>query len=169
MNILNKVVIGMASLVLLTACGPSKVSYEKFHEKAVEAAKIENGFTKVEANGKAKYSYEDAGKKVTQEFTFDKTVVEGFTNGRMSEEAFVIKMTALALAGKEAELGALMLASGTAEEVIKDEKTVYYADLSASQEEDGEKRAVKFDENGLIKSIKFSGEASGEVKFTWSK
>ena len=36
MKVLNKVVIGMASLVLLTACAP-KCSYADFHSKAVAA------------------------------------------------------------------------------------------------------------------------------------
>lgn len=36
MKVLNKVVIGMASLVLLTACAP-KTTYAEFHAKAVSA------------------------------------------------------------------------------------------------------------------------------------
>ena len=37
MKNLSRFFVGAAALVLLTACGPSKVSYEKFHEKAVAA------------------------------------------------------------------------------------------------------------------------------------
>ncbi len=39
MKNLNKFFVGAAALVLLTACGPAKVSYDKFHEKAVAALK----------------------------------------------------------------------------------------------------------------------------------
>lgn len=169
MKILNKVVIGMASLVLLTACGPSKVSYDKYHEKALEAAKKENGFTKVEVNGKAKYAQEGEGTKKVVEYEFDKVTVEGFTNGRMSVADYTVKASALFLAGKEVELAALSLAMSTAEAVVKSDDTVYYEDLSAEAKKDGEKQSIKFDENGLVKSIKFSGDASGSLTFSWSK
>ncbi len=165
MKVLNKVVIGMASLVLLTACGPSKVSYEKFHEKAVEAAKVENGFTKVEVNGKA--TIKEEGKKT--EYTFDKVTVEGFTNGRMSATEFTAKLAILAASGKELEALALSLAANTAEVIGNDSSSVYYDDLSASYEKDGEKRTIKFDKNGLPTSFKFSGDESGSLKLSWSK
>ena len=40
MKNLNKFFVGAAALVLLTACGPAKVSYDKFHEKAVWPEKV---------------------------------------------------------------------------------------------------------------------------------
>ena len=52
MKILNKVVIGMATLVLLTACGPSKCDYAKFHSEAVKAAEKDAGYKKVTVKGK---------------------------------------------------------------------------------------------------------------------
>ena len=39
MKNVSRFFVGAAALVLLTACGPSKVTYEKFHEKAVAALK----------------------------------------------------------------------------------------------------------------------------------
>ena len=165
MKVLNKFVVGAAALVLLTACGPSKISYDKYHEKAVAAAKNENGFTKATVDGTAKVKQD--GKST--EYKFDKVVIEGFTNGRMSATEIGAKMAALAVAGKEVDILALTFCATTAELVTKSDKAVYYSDLSASLEDDGDKFTIKFDKNGLPTSYKFSGDASGSVKISWSK
>ena len=165
MKVLNKLVVGAAALVLLTACGPSKISYDKFHEKAVEAAKIENGYTKAVVDGKAKIKQE--GK--TTEYTFDKVTVDGFTNGRMSAAEIGAKIAALAVAGKEVDAMALTFCASTAELVANSDKATYYSDLSVATEDDGNKFTLKYDKNGLPTSYKFSGDASGSLKISWSK
>lgn len=163
MKILNKVVIGMASLCLLTACGPTKVDYDKFHAQAVEAAKNENGFTKAVVNGRATIKQE--GKKT--EYTFDKIEITGFTNGRMD----LLTLAAKVLSAKsEAEAVAIGFTSMPAEEVVKSDKFTYYTGpLTVKMEDDEGKEEVKYDKNGLTTSIKFSGDASGSVTIKWSK
>ena len=166
MKILNKVVIGMASLCLLTACGPTKVDYDKFHEAAVEAAKKENGYTKVVVDGKAKLK-EDG--KVT-EYTFDKIEFTGFTNGRLSAAEKTAKMIGILAEGNEAKLIAFTYANLTAELMPKDDKSTYYTGgFQVTAEDDGQKATIKFDANGLPTSYKLSGDASGSVSFKWSK
>ena len=56
MKVLNKVMLGAAALVLLTGCANLKeVSYEEFHNQAVEASQKEVPFTKVSMKGKITY------------------------------------------------------------------------------------------------------------------
>ena len=56
MKVLNKVMMGAAALVLLTGCNSLKqVSYEEFHNQAVEASQKEVPFTKVSMKGKITY------------------------------------------------------------------------------------------------------------------
>ncbi len=166
MKILNKVVIGMATLCLLTACGAKKVDYSKFHEAAVEAAKKENGLTKVVVDGKAKIK-EDG--KVT-EYTFDKFEFTGFTNGRLSAAEKTAKMIGLVAEGNEAKLIAFTYANTTAEVVPETKDTTYYTGgFQVVMEDDGQKATIKFDGNGLPTSYKLSGDASGSISFKWSK
>ena len=166
MKVLNKVVIGMAALTLLTACGAKKVEYSKFHEQAVEAAKAENGYTKVTVNGKAKMK-EDG--KVT-EYTFDKIEIDGFTNGRMDALTAASKMAALLLDGSEVKIIAFSLSQATAEIVPEDKDSTYYVGGFQVDSKDGEQKStVKFDKNGLPTSYKYSGEGSGSITLSWSK
>lgn len=168
MKVLNKVVIGMASLCLLTACGPSKISYDKFHEKAVEAAKVENGYTKVTVNGKAKFVEESNGKKTTVEYEFDKVAVDGFTNGRMDALTLGAKMAAYFAAGQEKEIAALGLAAATAETIGNSDKLTYY-DFQVDEKDEDYTSSVKFDKNGLPVSYKFGGSGSGSLTLSWAK
>ena len=166
MKVLNKVVIGMASLCLLTACGPTKVDYDKFHNAAVEAAKKENGYTKVVVDGKAKIKEQG---KVT-EYTFDKFEFTGFTNGRMDVATMAVKYAAVLAEANEAKLIAFSFSMATAEAVAKSDKATYYTGgFQVVAEEDGAKSTIKFDANGLPTSYKFSGDASGSVSLKWSK
>lgn len=163
MKVLNKLVVGAAALVLLTACGPTKVSYDKFHEKAVEAAKIENGYTKAVVNGKAKFKEE--GKTV--EYTFDKIEFTGYTNGRLSTEAIA---KAILTIKSEVEASAFAMTVATAEAMTNVDKATYYINgFQVKAEKDGEKTTISYDKNGLPTSIKFSGDSSGSVKISWSK
>ena len=165
MKILNKVVIGAAALVLLTACGPSKVSYDKFHEQALEAAKKENGYTKAVVKGKAKMK--DEGKTV--EYTFDSLEFTGYTNGRMSALEIAAAEAAAVLKGEVYAI-AVGLTFNTAEIAPKSDKLTYYTGgFQIVQEEDGVKQTVKYDANGLPTSIKLAGDGSGSVTISWSK
>ena len=168
MKILNKVVIGMASLCLLTACGAKKLTYEKFHEKAVEAAKVENGYTKVTVNGKAKFVEESDGKKTTVEYEFDKVAIDGFTNGRMDAVTLTAKMVAYGLAGQDKEMAALGLAAGTAEVAPNSDKLTYY-DFQVDEKDGDYTSSTKFDKNGLPVSYKFGGSGSGSLTLEWAK
>ena len=166
MKILNKVVIGMATLVLLTACGGKKVDYAKFHEEAVAAAKNENGYTKVTVKGKAKIK-EDG--KVT-EYTFDNLQFDGYTNGRMDAVTLAAKAAALLLEGNEAKIIAFSLAGATAELIPEDKDTTYYVSGFQVDSKDGDQKStVKYDKNGLPTSYKYSGDGSGSVTLSWSK
>ena len=53
MKVFNKLMIGAAALTLLSGCAllQSKVSYDKFHEKAVEAHEKGHSYKKATANG----------------------------------------------------------------------------------------------------------------------
>lgn len=167
MKVLNKIVLGISSLCLLAACGSSTVSYDKFHEEAVEAAKKENGFTKVVVNGKAKVQSEDGGVKKTAEYTFDKLEITGYTNGRM--DAVTAAAKAVELLTDEAKLVAFGLSCETAELVPNDGSCTYYKGLEVKEKDGDYESTIKFDENGLPVSMKFSGEGSGSVTLSWSK
>lgn len=170
MKVLNKVVIGMASLCLLTACGPSKVSYDKFHEAAVEAAKNENGYTKVVVDGKAKMKYSDGNTTTTKEYTFDKFEFTGYTNGRLDAVTLAAKMAALVLDTNEAKFIAFSLSVATAESLGSDSKATYYTGgFQVTVKDDNYKSTVKFDKNGLPVSYSYSGDGSGSIKLSWSK
>ena len=163
MKILNKVVIGMATLVLLTACGAKKVDYDKFHAAAVEAAKNDSGYTKAVVDGKATIKKE--GKETT--YTFDKIEITGYTNGRMDLVTLGLKVLS---AKTEAEAVAIGFTSMPAEEVVKSDKFTYYTGpLTVKMVDDEGTETVQYDKNGLTTSIKFSGDASGSVKIQWSK
>lgn len=165
MKVLNKVVIGMASLALLAACGPSKVSYEKFHEKAVEAAKLESGYTSAVLNGKMKST--DDGKSVEYEFKDFK--VENMTNGR-------IDLTKLSLSDlaklSEQMIFAIGLVSYEAVEVENDKDVTYYAGdtFKVSGKTKEAEGSYEFNKFGLITSMKVKGEiTNGDLTVTWSK
>ena len=53
MKVFNKLMMGAAALTLLSGCAlfQSKVSYDKFHEKAVEAHEKGHSYKKATANG----------------------------------------------------------------------------------------------------------------------
>ena len=167
MKILNKVVIGMASLVLLTACGPSKVSYDKFHEKAVEALKAENGYTKAVLNGSV--SGEDGG--VKYEVEFKDYEVTGLTNGHIDLTKLSIADAAALLTDTKKAMG-YGLVNYDAASVKNDEGTTYYAgDTFKCEFKDGdEKGTVSFNKYGLLQSLKGKYESGkADISVKWSK
>lgn len=153
MKILNKLVLGAASLVLLTACGPSKVSYDKFHEEAVNAAKLEVPYTKVVLNGYTSYN----GLKVE----FDKTTYE-WKDGKASTN----DNSVAALAG-------LQVFAMNATVIGNDENFTYYfgnGSFKVTMKAEQDNGTATFNKYGLLTSMK--GKAMGvEHNFTvkWSK
>lgn len=165
MKVLNKVVIGMASLALLAACGPSKVSYEKFHEKAVAAAKLESGYTSAVLNGKMKST--DDGKSV--EFEFKDFKIENMTNGRID----ITKLSLSDLAKlSEQMIFAIGLVSFEAVEIENDKDVTYYAGDTfkvTGKTKEGE-GTYEFDKFGLVTSMKVKGEVTnGNLTVKWAK
>ena len=152
MKVLNKLVVGAAALVLLTACGPSKVSYAKFHEQAVAAVKKEVSYKKVTVKGTASAS------SVTMNLDLEYTLKDG--NWEMTKGDAV-----------SATVGIVLIAF-TADGIEEDEKTTYYAGggFKVTREDDGEKATMTWNANARLTSAK--GNVSGtktDVKLTWSK
>lgn len=110
MKVLNKVVIGMASLVLLTACAP-KCSYSDFHSKAVAAVEKakEKSFT---VTLKGTYKDDNGDKKNYDNLTvkFNKGSFEATNITHLDEVA-----------------AALVLNLSTADLVGESDKVTYYA------------------------------------------
>ena len=128
MKNLSRFFVGAAALVLLTACGPSKVNYEKFHEQAVEAVK-------------------KAGEK---EFA---VTVKGYykdNDGKHEMESISVKWSKGAFAPTSAlhideDTIAIMLNTLTADLVGEDDNTTYYAG-------NGFKTVAKTDEGDYTKT-----------------
>lgn len=152
MKILNKVVIGMATLCLLTACGPSKVSYAKFHEAAVEAVKKEVSYTKVTVKGTSKAS------SVSVELDLEYTLKDG--QWEMTKGDAVSALVGTVLIGMTADL------------VTEDEKTTYYAGggFKTVTKDGDDTGTVTWNANARLTSIKGkTSSGSGDIKLTWSK
>lgn len=128
MKNLSRFFVGAAALVLLTACGPSKVNYEKFHEQAVEAVK-------------------KAGEK---EFA---VTVKGYykdNDGKHEMDSISVKWSKGAFAPTSAlhieeDAIAIMLNALTADLVGEDDNTTYYAG-------NGFKTVAKTDEGDYTKT-----------------
>ena len=152
MKVLNKVVIGAAALVLLTACGPSKTTYAKFHEQAAKAAEKakEATFSKVVLSGSAK---DDEGK--TQKF--DNITIK-FEKGTF---------TATNITHLDEVAAALLLNGVQAVGVPEEKDTTYYAGNGFKVEykaEDGKKTAT-WNAQGLLTST-VDGDAKLTVKYS---
>ena len=149
MKVLNKIVIGLASLAMLTACA-SKVSYSEFHEKAVAAvAKAKDQNFDVTVNGKSgSTEYKDV--KVVWDEAFAATTIT-----HLDEVAV-----------------ALMLNMLTADLVAEDEDTTYYAGSTFKTEtkSDDGNGTCTWDKYGLPTSIKgTSGEDKIDITVKYSK
>ena len=147
MKVLNKVVIGAAALVLLTACGPSKTTYAKFHEEAVAAAKKEVSYKKAKFAGKLKTDNTEITLSATYEY---KDGQWKMTDGGVVEALATASFIAL-----------------TAQTVPEDENTTYYAGngfKTVTKTDDGTS-TVTWNANGLLTSLKGKTE-SGNANFT---
>ena len=183
---MKKSLLLLAPLVFLTGCLPFMqkttssssseapvylpVSFEEFHNAAVEAAKKENGYTKVVVDGKAKIKEQKDGKSVVTEYTFDKFGFNGFTHGRMDAATISAKYSSILSEGNEEKVVAFSLAVATAETVgMSDNNTYYTRGFQVVFEEDGSKTTVNFDDNGLPIFYIFSGNNYGSVSLKWYK
>ena len=152
MKVLNKIVIGAAALVLLTACGPSKVSYAKFHEQAEAAIKKEVTYKKVTVKGKIEAS------STTLSLDVEFTMKDGswdMTKGDVVSGAM-----------------AIVFLSETADLVPEDSKTTYYAGggfKTVSKDDDGSGTMTW---NSYARLTSAKGKSDGakvDVKLSWSK
>ena len=134
MKNLSRFFVGAAALVLLTACGQSKVSYEKFHEQAV-AALQEASKKNFDVTLKGKYKDDDG------EHNMDNVLL------KWSEGAFV----ATNITHLDEVAAALVLNGITADAVKNDENTTYYAGggFKAVKETDDGKSTLVWNKYGL--------------------
>ena len=158
MKNLSRFFVGAAALVLLTACGPSKVSYAKFHEQAAAAAEKDPGYTKATAKGTVYASV--AGAEIT--IKVNNKFVKGDDGWELAE-------------GEESTAGTILVAfllPMRAVDVTEDEKTTYYAGngfKTVSKDDDGN-GTVTFNANGYVTSMKGKTESGkADLKFSWSK
>ena len=153
MKNLSRFFVGAASLVLLTACGPSKVSYATFHEKAVAAVEKAPEYKKVTAKG----SVTAASVELKLDCVFEKK-----DSGWELTKGDAISGSAAAV-----------YLSMTADLVGEEEDTTYYAGNGfkiTTNNEDG-KGSITWNASGYITAIKVDAKDSGNmnVKFSWSK
>ena len=134
MKNLSRFFVGAAALVLLTACGQSKVSYEKFHEQAVAAVK-EASKKQFDVTLKGKYKDDDG------EHNMDNVVL------KWNEGAFA----ATNITHLDEVAAALVLSGLTADLAANDENTTYYAGggFKAVKETDDGKSTLVWNKYGL--------------------
>ena len=142
MKNLSKFFVGAAALVLLTACGPSKVTYAKFHEKAVAAME------------KAK------------EKQFDVTLKGKFKNdsGEQNLDNIVLKWNkgafeATNLSHLDEVAAALFMNGITADVASEDENTTYYVGngFKATRKTDDGEDKMEWNKYGLPTSLVSGG------------
>ena len=130
MKNLSRFFVGAAALVLLTACGPSKVTYEKFHEKAVAALKEAKEKT-YDVTLKGSYKDESSGETSKMDnvvLKWNKGAFEATNITHLDEVAAALIMNGL-----------------TADVAVEDENTTYYAGngfKAVTKNDDGESKLV---------------------------
>lgn len=144
MKALNKVMIGAAALFLLTGCGPQKVTYEKFHEKAVAAHDKGHSYTKAVVNGTS----ESSG--TTTKYSKVEFVLASGT--WQPKEASLTNVVLSVFVGMEAQ------------SVTEEEESTYYAGngFKVTSKSDDGNGSASFNAAGLLTSIK---STSGDSKF----
>ena len=155
MKVLNKIVMGAAALVLLTACGPSKCSFEKFQEEARAASQRDPGYAKLTIKG----TIESNSLKITLDNVFEKKdsgweMTKGdLVNGSIATA--LSQLRAVDYAGKE-EDGVTYYVGGGFKVVEKDD--------------DGT-NTITFDKFGYVLTTKgkVSDYGKSDVKFSWKK
>ncbi len=160
MKVLNKVVIGMAALVLLTACGPSKCSFEKFSEEARAAAEKDPDYKKAVVKGTIKTKTLGVESELKIDHTFEEKdngweMTKGEADLGAAAALVYVEIRAWQFAGDEAEEDATYYCGGGFKVVGKNEE--------------GSATYV-FDKYGYLTSAK--GKAEGKdlnVTVKWSK
>lgn len=163
MKVLNKIVMGAAALVLLTACGPSKCSFEKFQQEAKAAEAKDPKYTKMTAKGKViadvlgatttidvNHSYE-----LQESGEWKKT--EGKDGLADAVVLVMCQVRAWDMAEEEQE-DVTYYVGGGFKVVVKDDK--------------GNDATVTFNKDGYVTSTKGKDAASSsdlDLKFTWKK
>lgn len=158
MKNLNKFFVGAAALVLLTACGPSKVSYDKFHEKAAAAAEKDPNYTKASAKGT--FYSNTLGVELT--IKINNTFIKG-------DDGWALKEGEESNAGTLAAIGLLTMRAST---VGEDDKTTYYAGNGFKIVTKGDKgdTTITYNSNGYVTSYKgLLAGGDADIKFSWSK
>ena len=170
MKNLSKFFMGAAALVLLTGCASlKKVDYKEFHEKAVAAAKEENGYTKAVVDGTMKTT--SGGKTV--EYKLDKVELTGLTNG-------LVDVTKLSLSDltsmSEEKLMAMSIASMHAEDIgeanEEGAEVAYYVGngfKASGKDKDGNESTLEYNKFGLLTSMKAKGTTEANLTVKWSK
>ena len=146
MKNLSRFFVGAAALVLLTACGQSKVSYEKFHEQAVAAVK-EASKKQFDVTLKGKYKDDEVYELMCKykdddgEHNMDNVVL------KWNEGAFA----ATNITHLDEVAAALVLSGLTADKAANDENTTYYAGggFKAVKETDDGKSTLVWNKYGL--------------------
>ena len=156
MKVLNKVLIGLTTVFMLTACA-SKTDYATFHSKAGEAYEKakEVSFSKVVVSG---WEKNDKGEKEE----YDNVTVK-FEKGTYSTIGGLLDSTA-----KEIALAA-MLNFTFASVMPEDEDATYYAGSSfkvEGKDSDGNKAVETWNQYGLLTSMK---SADGQLKVSYKK
>lgn len=155
MKNLNKVVMGLAALVLLTGCSSQKkVSYEEFHKQAVEAyAKVKDaGYTKVTVNGTVKVQGAEMKLDKVELTVKDGVITTVPTTTEQMMAASVFSMNAAT--------------------IPEDKETTYYVGggFKVSTKTDEQTGEAKFDKYGLMTSYKVTyGEEKMDLTAKWSK
>ncbi len=149
MKALAKVLMGAAALVLLTGCGPQKVSYDKFHEKAVAAHDKGHSYTKAKISG----SSESSGSTTK----YDKVEFVLASGVWQPKEVSLTNIVLSAFVGMEAQ------------SVPEDEDSTYYAGngFKVTMKNDDGKGSASFNAAGLLTSYKVESEDS-KYNFTVS-
>lgn len=158
MKVLNKIVMGCAALVLLTGCA-TKCTFEKFKEKATEAAQKDSGYKKCVVKGSATAGGQGMSLSFTLNHEFIKTengwVLNKGETG-MSEAAAAVLMSYRAIDWTYKENANCTYYAGNGFKVV--EKT-----------DDGE-GTMKFDKFGYVTSDKGKTENyNADVTVRWSK
>lgn len=154
MKVLNKVVLGVAAMTLLVACGPSKVSFEKFQEDVRVASAKDPNYVKAVVKGSAKAGIGG----LNMEAKFDHVFEKKDSGWEMTKGDAVTGVAALVYVNERAALYAGQ----------ENENATYYSGGGFKVElkgDDGTSTYV-FDAYGYVTSVKGDGV---NVTVKWSK
>lgn len=154
MKVLNKVVLGMAAMTLLVACGPSKVSFEKFQQDVREASAKEPNYVKATVKGSAKAGIGG----LNMDAKFDHVFEKKDTGWEMTKGDAITGVAAALYVNERAALYAGQ----------ENENATYYSGGGFKVEFKGDDgtEAYVFDAYGYVTSIK---SESVNVTVKWSK